>query len=177
MAQSVFQPLKQRIYAWFAKAQTADTDKDLTALPEHIQTQLDQKLQALPTPDLYKTTIRGAIAEAVETWQNEPDASNVLVVLASPTEAIADILNDSLQAWEDLPAKRITPLPCERRPQDPMALLEQIRAALASQEQLDLDEPPTQDRHNTPDLDNRTTLVVVPCLEQCFLRCIDGWSA
>ncbi|MEO0406854.1 MAG: helix-turn-helix domain-containing protein, partial [Cyanobacteria bacterium P01_A01_bin.135] len=47
----------------------------------------------------------------------------------------------------------------------------------ASQEQLDLDEPPTQDRHNTPDLDNRTTLVVVPCLEQCFLRCIDGWSA
>ncbi|MGB3615245.1 MAG: hypothetical protein WBA10_15735 [Elainellaceae cyanobacterium] len=178
MAKAFLDSIKQQVFSWFARAQAADIDQDLVELPEKIQAQLTEKIKTLPPPAVYRTTIHDSLAEAIQTWQQEVDASNTLVVLADPTEAIATILKSSVNTWPDAPEMAIVTLPYACRPRDPLTMSQYIQQALESYEQLDIAADNTADNQDTNgNLDNRTTLIVIPCLEQCFLRCIGGWDS
>lgn len=177
MAQAFLDSVKQQLFSWFARAQAADVDPDLADLPDGVQAQLTQKIQALPPPEIYQTTIRDALTTAIQAWQHNADASNTLVILASPTEAIADVLKSSLDRWPDGPGQTIMPLPCGRRSPNPLAMAQQIQQALEAYEQIDLSGVDSADGLDSDlSLDRRTTLVIVPALEACFLRCIGGWN-
>lgn len=174
----------QRVYqswfskSWFSQATVTEADEDLVPLPDMLENQLSHKIRALPSPAIYQTFIREELAIAVETWQQNLDAPNSLVFLGSPVEPIAAILNDGLRQWSDAPVNIITPLPCIARPDDPLASIQQIRNALRPYTQLDPDNQEDTDEQLDPDsLDARQTVVLIPSLEQCFLRCIGGWES
>jgi hypothetical protein len=179
MTHPLVRSVKQRIQSWFTQAQAAaERDEDLVELPDIFQAQLNLKIQALPSPQAYQTAVQEAIAQAVQTWQIHPEASNSLVMLGSPVEPIAKILHESLQNWADPPVQVITPLPCLARPRDPLTLPQQIREALQRYTQVEgHNGQAPEDGKEVERLEKRTTLIVIPCLEQCFLRCIGGWES
>jgi hypothetical protein len=172
---SLLTSLTQQVKSWFEQAKTPEPEEDLVALPDTVQVQLAQKLQALPSPAAYQTAIQADITAAVQAWRQNLDAPNSLIFLGNPVEPIAKILTDSLAAWSDAPVQVVTPLPCLARPQDPLTMAQRIRQAL---EPWDHAHPKqTDEALDTQSLEQRTTLIVVPCLEQCFLRCIGGWES
>ncbi|NJN73556.1 MAG: MarR family transcriptional regulator [Limnothrix sp. RL_2_0] len=171
--------VRQTVQSWFSQAQAtvSETEEELVPLPDVLENQLAQKIRALPSPEIYQSFIREELAIAIETWQQNLDAPNSLVFLGSPVEPIAAILNDGLRQWSDAPVNIITPLPCMARPEDPLVSIQQIRDALDPYTQLDPDNQEDADEQLDPDsLDARQTVVLIPCLEQCFLRCIGGWE-
>ncbi|OKH17414.1 hypothetical protein [[Limnothrix rosea] IAM M-220] len=179
MINSAVQSLKQYLQFRFQKATTVIEASDgLVELPDLLKTQIAQKLEALPSPQPYQATVQTEISAAIEAWQQNLDAPNSLVFLGSPVEPIGTILNDSLRQWVDPPASIITPLPCLTRPLDPWQLKYQVENALRPYAQIDPPDSRDPDQQPDPDaLDNRKTLILVPCLEQCFLRCIGGWES
>jgi hypothetical protein len=165
----------QRVKSWFERAKTLEPEDDRVALPDRIKAQLAQKLQALPSAEAYQTAIQTDLMAAVQTWQQNLDAPNTLIFLGNPVEPIATILTDSLVTWSDAPVQVVTPLPCLTRPQDPLTMSQHIRQAL---EPWNHTQPHQADTPlDAQSLKKRTTLIMVPCLEQCFLRCIGGWES
>jgi hypothetical protein len=139
---SLLTSLTQQVKSWFEQAKTPEPEEDLVALPDTVQAQLAQKLQALPSPAAYQTAIQADITAAVQAWRQNLDAPNSLIFLGNPVEPIAKILTDSLAAWSDAPVQVVTPLPCLARPQDPLTMAQQHPAgprALGSR-------PPQADR-------------------------------
>ncbi len=180
MTDSLWRSLRQQIQSWFIQTQAkVEADEDWVALPDTTAAQLWQKVAALASPNAYQTTVHKAVTAAVQDWQQHLDAPNSLVIVGSPVEPMANILNDSLQAGIDrLPLQMITPFPCGHRLQDPLTICDQIQAALAPYPQIDTNQVTAVDDPETTDgLDQRYTLVVIPCLEQYFLRCIGGWDS
>jgi len=179
MIKALMKSIRQNVESWFSKAQAtvSEMDEELVPLPDMLENQLYHKIGKLPSPEIYQTFIRDELAIAIETWQQNLDAPNSLVFLGSPVEPIANILNDGLRKWSDAPVNIITPLPCQNRPDDPLVSIQQIRNALRPYTQIDPDNQEDADEQLDPDsLDARQTVVLIPCLEQCFLRCIGGWE-
>jgi hypothetical protein len=146
----------------------------LTELPENISDQIAQRLQSLTSPPAYHTHIRESISTSVADWQQRLAAPNSLVILGSPVEPIGQIMHESLQDWPDAPLKPIAPLDCLTRPHDPLTMLQQFRQAL---EPYPVSLEQNEERHsNTDPLSDRQTILIIPSLDQCFLRCIGGWE-
>lgn len=178
MSQPALRSIWQHLQSWFNQAQAATTpDNSLEPLPDRLNRQLAQKLAALASPHPYQTGIQDQLTTALTQWQENLDAPNALVVLGSPVEPIGQILQDSLQSWPDSPVEILTPLPCLTRPADPLDLTHQIWQQLQPYAQITpIDAEQTDAPQETESLEQRVTLIVVPCLEQCFLRCINGWD-
>lgn len=179
MTHSLVHSIRQKFQSWFTQAQAAVAIEDEEVeLPDGIQTQLWQKIQALPCCQTYQTTVQEAITAGVENWQRNLDAANSLIILGSPVEPIAKILSDSLQTWHNPPVEVFTPLPYQMRPHDPLIMSQQIQQALEAYPQIDAKNPKdTGDLLEADSLAERKTLMMIPCLEQCFLRCIGGWNS
>jgi hypothetical protein len=65
------------------------------------------------------------------------------------------------------------PIPWSMRPGDALAIADYLQQALEDFQQVRGE----ANQQSEPDqLDNRQTLIIVPRLEQCFLRCIQGWQ-
>lgn len=178
MSQFILRPLWQHLQSWFNQAQAATiSDNSLELLPDPLNRQLAQKLKTLTSPQPYQTGIQDQLKTALAEWQQNLDAPNALVILGNPVEPIGQILQDSLQAWPDSPVEILSPLPCLNRPTDPLNLTQQIHQRLQPYAQITpIDAERTDDPQETESLEQRVTLIMVPCLEQCFLRCIDGWN-
>ncbi|MGB0560324.1 MAG: MarR family transcriptional regulator [Spirulinaceae cyanobacterium] len=182
MNNALFDALQQQLQSWFTKAkEVADSQDDLVELPEAMVTQLAAQLEELSAPAPYQTAIQEAIAPRLQAWQSQLDTPNYLVILSSPVEPLHQILPESLARWADRPELNIiTPLPCLSRATDPLQLSEQIQDQLAQSAPIQTQK--TQPSDASDDLSaadvlaERQTLVIIPCLEQCFLRCIGGWE-
>lgn len=176
MTNSLIHMIQQSIQSWLRQKEIVEPDAALVALPDTLGSQLMQQIQTLPSPQPYQTFVQQEIAAAVETWQQNLDAPNILVFLGSPVEPIAKILNDSLEHWQDPPLPVTIPLPCRNRPSDPMLLTQQLQQTLEPYAEIDTATTNEADAPVIAELDHRTNLMVVPCLDQCFLRCIGGWE-
>ncbi|MGB3496430.1 MAG: hypothetical protein WBA57_27130 [Elainellaceae cyanobacterium] len=184
MPDSLVLSIQQKFQSWFTRAQAKakETDNDLTDLPENIADQIERQLQKLTSPKAYQSTIQEAIATGVADWQQRLSASNSLVILGSPVEPIADIMHESLHDWQDAPLHLIVPLDCRTRPTDPLMMTQRFRQALepypVSLEQEEGDRPEVDQLGDQlgEQLGDRLTLLVIPSLDQCFLRCIGGWD-
>ncbi|MGB2924271.1 MAG: hypothetical protein WBB82_03140 [Limnothrix sp.] len=170
--------IKQQIQMWFGKTTVAETRDDLISLPDVLQNQLIQEIRALSSPEAYQVFVREELDQAIAAWQENLDAPNSLVFLGSPVEAIAEVLNDSMEPWQYEGIEVITPLSCVTRPKDSLKLTEQFSTALKPYVQLNSENQTSTDEElDSDDLDIRKTVVVIPCLEKCFLRCIGGWES
>lgn len=179
MTHSLVHSIRQKFQSWFTQAQAAVAIEDEEVeLPDGIQSQLWQKIQELPCCQVYQTTVQEVITAGVENWQRNLDAANSLIILGSPVEPIAKILSDSLQTWHNPPVEVFTPLPCRMRPHDPLIMSQQIQQALQAYPQIDVKNlKDTSDLLEANSLADRKTLMMIPCLDQCFLRCIGGWNS
>lgn len=160
---------------WAASQAAVESDDHLAALPAGITAALSQKLQSLPPPAPYQEAIQLATRQALKDWQANPEtAPNCLVALAHPVEEIALILKESLQDYL---------LDCDvhfflsgyQRPADPLAITGHLQRELDPDQKAnssDIAAPVTQtDIH-----ESRPRINVIPTLESCFLRCIQGWE-
>jgi hypothetical protein len=144
----------------------------LCPLPGLWEVSLRQQVRSLPYPPPYLRAVADQIGQAVATWQRTLDAPNSLVLLGSPVDDGAAVLAAALDpAIAPGGLQWLTPLPWTARPADPLAVEAALVEALAR-----LREAEDTDGEDDPeDLSRRSRVVVLPPLEQCFLRCIGGW--
>ncbi len=161
--------------AWAIPPAVAETEEEWAPLPAGVTQALTQRLKSLPPPTPYTTAIQLATREALQAWQANPETvSNCLVVLAAPVDAIALTLRASLQDYL---------LDCEmrfflggyHRPPNALAITGHLQRELTPQHE------PKESQPAAPvtqaDLQASPLHVnVIPSLEPCFLRCIQGWQ-
>jgi hypothetical protein len=148
---------------------------DFATIPAGVLHNLSDKLGKLPTPDPYQSEIQTAFSQALQAWQANPEtASNSLVVLSRPVEAITPILKASLQSPTANYDVRFF-LSSYHRPIDPLNIPGHLQRELAP-EKATSNETPSAPVTETDMAATRPTVMVIPSLEQCFLRCIQGWE-
>ncbi|MBE7381577.1 MAG: MarR family transcriptional regulator [Leptolyngbya sp. SIO1E4] len=169
--QSWLQSLSARV----SPAPVSDLNDALVAVPPGVLNSLSEKMGQLPTPQPYQTTIQDAFTEALQAWQAKPDTTNnSLVVLSRPVEAIAPILKESFQAgWPNCNVQLF--LGGYQRPPDPLTIPDHLRRELDPEDTADK-ETPSPPVTQTDLQGEVPTVMVIPSLEQCFLRCIHGWQ-
>lgn len=170
--------LWQTLSARFAPAESDENDESLADVPSDILNDLQQQVDQLPIPQPYVSAVHEAFIKAFKTWHADPDvAHNILVVLSQPMEAIAPILKASFA--EDIPDCHIQfLLDGYQRSSNPLDMEGHIRREIepeATHDESDNHPPATSpNKADTPN--DNPTVMVIPNLEQCFLRCIQGWE-
>ncbi|MBE9099854.1 hypothetical protein [Vacuolonema iberomarrocanum] len=174
MKSPLIQSLINRIQDRFSQAKSTarNTEAVVRPLPEETRTQIVQRLDQLPLPKPCLEAVRQTCSDAIARWQTSLEAANSLVILTEPVVPLNDILLQSLAELESDTLHIHHPLKTYQRPYDPL----QISASLS--EALDGVVPAEQGAADTPaTLEQRQHVVVISALEQCFLRCIQGWES
>lgn len=148
---------------WFKRKKSRLDDDSEVLLPCERSIPLRQQVAALDLPAPLLSFVRDELKEAIATWRSDPDAANVMVVLSRPVEPIAPVIEATLSGGNGPFDSYHTLLPCQHRPTDPSAIPLMLTSAL------DEALPPVAD-------DGEVVIQSLPSLDQCFLRCIDGWS-
>lgn len=170
-----FSALLRTLPDWLAQPAAPDEEDHLAALPPGVASRLLDKLKTLRTPEPYQDTIQVATRQAIQAWQANPEtASNCLVVLGRPVEAIAAILKESLDNYLlDCDVRFF--LSAYYRPPDPLTITGHLQREIEPHQSRTPEKPETpvtqSDIH-----EQISTVMIVPNLEQCFLRCIQGWE-
>jgi len=160
---------------WQVPPAVTETEAQWAALPAGMLQGLTQQLQSLPPPSPYETAIQLATREALQAWQANPETvSNCLVVLGAPVDAIALMLKESLQDYL-LDYEVGFFLSGYHRPPNALEITDHLERELAPQSLPD-DDPPTAPVTQSEVHASRPQVNVIPNLEPCFLRCIQGWQ-
>ena len=171
MLKSQINSIINQVQYWFSQAKANKPEEVLYELPHNLRETFKQTLDKLSTPLPYQTAIQEALTSAILNWQNQPNAPNSLVFLGNPVEPIAQILKESVNIWKPQDCQLITPIDWSIRPSHPQQLTEQLRKAL------DPYRTAPDDPHSTESESNIShRVILIPSLEQCFLRCIQGWE-
>ncbi|MGK7910687.1 MAG: hypothetical protein AB4050_04275 [Synechococcus sp.] len=185
----------QDVRRWFASR--SFTPKPPTAselssfpLPEEILIELKAIVASLPTPAPYSETIRNATLEAISRWQQQPEQNNVLVVLGSPIEPLGQYIEQALSSWHSLDERSLRILRWKAIPANPGAFVARLRTEIGTQlkasppaERSDGNGEPFEpasdrmlpdDRGLGEDDEMQQLGIVLPELDQYFVRCIEG---
>lgn len=159
-------------------------------LPDALHQELAQAIQALnPHPCLYRA-IADALDDALHRWNQYHEAPNSLVILGSPSDELHPFVHRRLEQWLHQNRNHLaieqrgteskgglqtyTRIPLgvdwDRRPHDYQTISGQLQAAfqqLASPSQHNLEGR----------LDQTRSIILLPLLDDCFLRCMDGFDA
>ena len=149
-----------KIQSWFSQAQATVTEEKLQDIPVAVKMKLEKIIDQLPLPSSYVTTVESAIAQELKHWETEKDA-NRLVILGSPMNEIDDLIRNSFPN-EKLKAVRVI-YPFEKLEvrEKPARITQELKSAIETLKMTD---------------QNETIIMVIPNLEQYFLRCIGGWE-
>lgn len=183
MGKFSFRGLTLTVKSWFATNQNNSDSEEkspFVEVPRALVNKLNQKIDNLSSPEGYHKAIRDELTQRIADWQNNLDASNSLVILGNPVENIAQIINDSISEWQN-PAnlKIITPFSLHQRPSPITNIKKEIKQAFKISADLTVKQPENQQEseEKQEDLDQRISLIVIPNLDQCFLRAIGGWES
>ncbi|AUC60626.1 hypothetical protein AA637_05400 [Cyanobacterium sp. HL-69] len=181
MAKSWLTNINNKIKSLFIKTQTINQDKDhLLELPPFLKTDIKEYVESLDCPTTYQDSVQYAIAPILKKWLENPKAENSIVILGNPIENLSKIIDNSIENWKgDRPTLEIiTPLPFSHRPRNFLTITEQIKQSFELHPQVEIEN--LNDIDTIPDeesLEERTTIIVIPNLEQLFLRDIEGWNS
>ncbi|GAB4238784.1 MAG: hypothetical protein Kow00121_65620 [Elainellaceae cyanobacterium] len=173
--------LVEQVRLWFPaaqstiKAQAADleaklTSLDLNPLAAEEAARLQQGIDLLLSPQVHRDHIRSHLTEAIDHWCSHDQTANHLVVLGSPVESPATAIQELLNDWHssELPVQFLS---WSTRPYGCSTLREKLQGEIGA-----------CSLHPIPDLAqtitdlpfDRHSLVVIPDLSWCFLRCVEG---
>ncbi|MDY6781457.1 MAG: ArsR family transcriptional regulator [Cyanobacteriota bacterium] len=142
-------------------SQSSESWRRSRDLPPEIKQHARRAIQDLSPPPPFLETVREELDEAIQDWLDQPlEASNSLIVASNPVEAIARILQFSVEEWQPQSQIPIRHLGWTQRPSDPANLQAKLLAQLGR----GLPLATKQQRE----------IVVIPNLSWCFLRCAEG---
>ncbi len=147
----------------FTKVPLPETENEQNELPVPIVSSLNQAIKNLPCHPKYTTILQSTLNESLSQWQEDPEG-NELVILSSSVEPLSQIIQTALADWSHQNLSQIKLLSWSNRPQDFFKIVPKLREELGLSENLDIDN----------NLEKSQELVVIPCLEFCFLRHIHG---
>ena len=165
---------------WQQPAQTVEETTTKAPLPDSVTVQVGQALTDLPAPSPFADTIRTALVETIAAWQQAPERSNALVILGSPAEPLDCFVRQSLLEWDALDERSLKFLSWKAIPARPTAFVSGLRETIG--EQLKEKVEPRQQiplRFSADGVQLQAEPrsrrgVVLPCLTQYFIRCIEG---
>ncbi|MBF2057318.1 MAG: MarR family transcriptional regulator [Cyanobacterium sp. T60_A2020_053] len=178
-----FRGLRQTIKSWLTQNQNNSDNEEKSPFVEvsrALVNKLNRKIDNLSSPQGYQKGIRDELTQRIEDWQNNLDGSNSLVVLGNPVENIAQIISDSISEWQNpLKLKIITPFSLHQRPSPITNIKKEIKQAFKISADLTIKQPENQQEseEKQEDLEQRISLIIIPNLDQCFLRAIGGWES
>lgn len=117
---------------------------------------LRKAVASLKTPLPHQELLRAQLRQAINSWSEGAECDNVMAVLASPVESISTVFWDTLGSSEPIDGLAKQWLPWSERPGNHTIITSQLEESILQ---------PTQEKRS---------LVVIPDLSWCFLRCVDG---
>ncbi|MGD1805111.1 hypothetical protein ACP6PL_06675 [Dapis sp. BLCC M126] len=155
--------LVDQLKSLFIKAPSSETENELDELPKNISSNLNQQIQALSCHPKYLEIVQSTLEKALLQWQKNPE-TNELVILSSSVEPLSQIIESALANWNYENIEDIKLLSWSNRPKDSWNIIPNLQKDLALSTKLDVDNNSEKFKE----------LVVIPCLEFCFLRQING---
>ncbi|MGB6169360.1 MAG: hypothetical protein WBF52_17380 [Geitlerinemataceae cyanobacterium] len=160
--------LFETVRSWFPKAsaeieaqavelEAKLTEDPLPSLPPQELNALRHRIHNLPKLPCDRTAILSALEDALDSWGEDRESVNSLVILGSPINEIAPLLVEALETWDKRDSYAIEWGERSHRPQDWMRLPEELRSQLSAKVE-----------------EKRPSIVMIPDLSQCFLRCVEG---
>ena len=151
------------VFSWYTKDrnQLQEPTKSLVELPPSIREKLIAATNKLADNPADTEAIGNSIDEAFEKWRNRPQtAENSIVILTSPVMVVSRIIITILENWTEEKQVSVNVLPWNERP----ANADSIRSKL--QKYMEVEAKETKS--------NRPEVIVIPNLNWCFLRSMDG---
>jgi len=151
------------IFSWYTKDrnQLQEPTKSLVELPLHLREKLITATNKLADNPADTAAIRSSIDEAFEQWRsNSQKAENSIVIVTSPVMVVSRIIITILENWTEEKQVSVKVLPWNERPADPEAIPLKLQQYLKQKPEEIIDEQPE--------------VVVIPNLNWCFLRSMDG---
>lgn len=172
--------LIERVRSWFPeaqstiKAQAADfeaklVDLEIKPLSPEQKAQFQRKIDALGSPQPHQKVLTDRLTEAITRWLSTPQSANHLVVLGSPIESPAQVIHQQITNWNN-PDLHVQTLAWTTRPYDCSTMRQKLQDDVGSCQLAESD--PQQAIAELPD--DRPSLIVIPDLSWCFLRCVEG---
>jgi hypothetical protein len=135
---------------WFRPTAPDSTLKAGITLPEEVRATLTYEIQHIESPQPHLEAMQQGLAQALQQWQNQRTL-NSFVILASPLEITSRLLKDGLRC---------------QPPEFPVIYFPHIRPEHYQEIPQKLTNVITQAEERS--------IIVIPHLTACFLRCIGG---
>lgn len=154
------------------QAETGTNGEDRhNKLPAKIASELNKTVAGLPSYPPYISAIQTALQSSLQKWRDDIDAPNSLVILGQPVLPLSEIINDAIANWEEKEILEVRSLSLSARPHE----FNHIQNLLEKQLPNHSDASEHADFNDSAEvLELRKTMMVIPRLDWCFLRCIDG---
>lgn len=151
------------VFSWYTKDrnQLQEPTKSLVELPPSLRKKLITAANKLADNSKDTEAIGISIDEAFKRWRENPQtADNSIVILTSPVMVVSRIVITILENWTEEKQVSVKVLPWNERPADPEAIQFKLQQYLEQKPKEIIDKPPE--------------VVVIPNLNWCFLRSMDG---
>ncbi|MGJ3252046.1 MAG: hypothetical protein ACFE0J_13075 [Elainellaceae cyanobacterium] len=148
-------------------------DADQRSLPPAIAQSLKHSIRQLHSPSPHVQSVQSTLESALKRWRENLDAPNCLVVLGTPVEPVARLLREVLDA-EDRQILNMVKLQHQwtARPHDYHDIYDQLVQGIEASPSGST--PSQTNGAESPNDLPPKALAVIPCLDWCFLRCVDG---
>ncbi|MGF1589333.1 MAG: winged helix-turn-helix domain-containing protein [Pleurocapsa sp.] len=141
---------------------TQEPESTLIELPQEIRNKLIDRIEALASNPDEQSAIADKLDEAFELWRANPEnANNSIIILSSPVTAVSRILTETLENWAAQKQISLRPLPLKARPDR----IDTIKSKLKYYLEKEFTETVGTDR---------SEVLVIPNLNWCFLRSLEG---
>lgn len=150
------------VFSWYTqdRNQLQEPTKSLVELPSSLREKLITATNKLADNPADTEVIRASIDEAFEQWRSNPQkAENSIVIVTSPVMVVSRIIITILENWTEEKQVSVKVLPWNERPADPEAIQLKLQQYLEQSEEK---------------IDRQPEVVVIPSLNWCFLRSMDG---
>jgi len=165
---SLFSFLNQ-IQSLFSQAETPMTDATWQEIPETVRVELEKLITQLPHPSSQITTIEREVISRLKEWEADKYA-NHLVILGSPVSHLEGLIQASFPQHYLKEIEVIYPFSDLSFRKQPDQITQQLKTAIES----------TTQGHDSRlfqlSQESKSKIIIIPNLEQCFLRCIGGWE-
>jgi hypothetical protein len=154
-----------------------DQETDAHQLPEAIALSLETSIKELPSPTAHSNAVASVLTEVLERWHENTDAPNCLVVLGNPTDHVHRLLHHVIKTWHHpIYSPILLQQQWSERPNNYLTIQSQLideleQTAKSQHLSLQFEGSAKGDRASSPQ-----SLIVLPSLDWCFLRCVDGLS-
>ncbi len=135
-------------------------------LPANIKQQIDEKIKNLDNNPTEEQGIIDTLNNTFHRWLNNPETEeNSVVILSSPVTSVSSLIVDTIKKWSLQKQIVIKVLPLDARPPDMKSIIPIVEDFLEEQ------------GHNVETQQNISEVFVIPSLDFCFLRSVEGLNA